>query len=326
MSKKVVLAIVVVVTLLAILAFCCFLAFSMYAVLEEGYVSGVETTTLFTGDASQKIAVIDIDEVITSTEVSDIWGNTGPDMATSVISLIERARRDDSVKAILLRVNTPGGEVYATRRIYNKIQDFRDEGKTLVVLMEDVAASGGYYVSAPADHIVASEMTLTGSIGVIFSQLDITGLYEKLGVQEIKISNTDGNLKVLEDLDDRESKGYKLLQTVADDYYDNFISVVTDGRGLTAEEVIPLADGRVYSGKQAMDNGLVDSLGEQEQAIEKIMEIAGLDDPAIIRYDAQENSFNTLSLKLANLLNPVAALTGHDGSGALLKAMYILNY
>ncbi len=327
MSKKLVVTIMLLVIFFAVSSLCCLFAYLMITLTSGGYFNGVQRTSIKGGNTNQTVAVIDIREVISSQQTSDILGNKTADMATRTIAKLQNAVDDDNIKAVLLRMNTPGGEVYATREIYNKIQEVRQKGKKVVVLMEDETASGGYYIAAGSDHIVASEMTLTGSIGVIFDSLDLTGLYEKVGIKQIDVTNSKGTLKVLKDLDKTDSEGYKLLQGLADDYYDNFVGVVAQGRNLTKDQVKALADGRVYSGKQALANHLVDELGEYDVAVEAVKKVAGLDNPNMILLEDQQNSFSGFGMTLLNYLNPLSSLTNRlNQSGAGAKAMYLLQY
>jgi protease-4 len=327
MSKKLVVTIMLLVIFFAVASLCCLFAYLIITLTSGGYFNGVQKTSIKNGSSSQTVAVIDINEVISSQQGSDILGNKSADMATRTNAKLQNVIDDDNIKAVLLRMNTPGGEVYATREIYNKIQEVKQKGKKVVVLMEDETASGGYYIAAGADHIVASEMTLTGSIGVIFDSLDMTGLYDKVGLKQIDVTNTKGTLKVLKDLDKPDSEGYKLLQTLADDYYDNFVGVVATGRNLTKDQVRTLADGRVYSGKQALQNHLVDELGEYSEAVEAIKKIAGLDNPNMVLLEDQQNSFSGFGVTLLNYLNPLSSLTNRLAqSGTGVKAMYLLQY
>jgi len=326
MSKKLIVVILLVVIFLAILSLCCFVVYLVASLSTGGYFSGVDRRTVSVGSADQTVAIIDIDEVISSTGVTDFWGNETADMATRVNNRIQAAIDDENIKGVIFRVNTPGGEVYATRRIYNKIKELKDNGKYVVVLMEDVAASGGYYISAPADKIVASEMTLTGSIGVLFTTIDVSGLYDKVGIKEIIVVNSKGDLKVLEDLDKKDSKAYKLLQAVADDFYQNFVDAVAEGRGLSDTKVKELGDGRVYSGKQAVANGLVDELGEFSEAVTAMNDLAGFDDPNLIILEDQEGSFSGFGASLGNLINPLASVLGSEQPASKITAMYVLQY
>ena len=268
------------------------------------YQNNYSTQVVRSGDETQTVAVIEIDGIISSQKQIDLWGNETPDMASEIINKINQAQNDESVKAILLKVNTPGGEAYASKLIHNKLVEFKETGKPLVVLMQDTAASGGYMVSAPADEIVASEITTTGSIGVIVTGTDFDELYKKLGIQEFNIINSEGDMKVLENLNDKESESYKILQGILDDVYNDFVDMVANGRGMTKAEVIEVADGRIYSGKQAKDLGLVDQLGEEKEAFKSVASLADLDNPNFVRYENDDNPFSLYSLSLKKILFP----------------------
>lgn len=256
------------------------------------------------GDEMQNIAIIEINGIISSQKEVDLWGNETPDMASTIINKIDQARDDDAVKAILLKVNTPGGEAYASKLIHNKLIEFKESGKPLVALMQDTAASGGYMVSAPADEIVASEITTTGSIGVIVTGTDFKELYKKIGIQEYTIINSEGEMKVLDNLEDKDSESYKILQGILDDVYNDFVDMVAKGRGMTRDEVIKVADGRIYSGKQAKELGLVDELGEEKEAFDIVANLADLEDPNFISYEDNGNPFSLYSMSIKKILFP----------------------
>src|SRR3990172_1013033 len=227
--------------LVLLLLLCCCVFF--YWIYSTSISSISDSKLLEQGDYDQVVAVIDVKDVITATPTSDFWGNQTPDMVTRITEKIRRAAEDENVKAVIFRIDSPGGEVYATKQIYNEILELKNKGKKIVALLQSMAASGAYYLAAPADKIIASDSTITGSIGVVFSSLDITGLYDKIGIKEITVVNSQGRLKVLSDLANEESEGYKLLQGVADDIYDSFLDVVAKGRKKTADQVKKLADG-----------------------------------------------------------------------------------
>jgi len=323
MSKKGKIAVVSSVILIICLLLCCLLWFIISA---SGSLNTKDSGDLPSGASDQTIAVIDIDGVILESTGVDMWGSEMADMTTKAITQLERARTDDDVKAVLIRVNSPGGEVYATRKIYNKILDVQEEGKPVVVLMESIAASGGYYLSAPADWIVASEMTMTGSIGVIFTTYDTSKLYEKIGIEEVHIANTEGTLKVMTDLTNEDGEGYKVMQSLADDYYNNFANVVADGRSMSYTEVVELADGRIYSGNQALENGLIDELGELKEATTKIIKLADLDNPNFVIYKSDSGLLSNYNISLTNLISPELSAIKNKLDGGNLKAYYIVKY
>ncbi|MFW5996368.1 MAG: signal peptide peptidase SppA [Halanaerobiaceae bacterium] len=185
---------------------------------------------------------------------------------------LNKAREND-VEAVVLRINTPGGSVAASQEIAEMIDDYE---KPVVISMGDVAASGGYYISAPADAIVARPGTQTGSIGVIFTMVNPEGLYEKLGLETETI--TSGEHK------DMFSRGFtekerQLVQDLSDEAYNQFIEEIVRGRDLSGEEVRELATGEIFMGSQAHKLGLVDELGGYKQALEVAGSLAEIEDP-----------------------------------------------
>src|SRR3989344_9306598 len=310
--------------LVLLLLLCCCVFF--YWIFNISLTSITDTQLLEQGDSSQVVAVIDVKDIITSTPTTDFWGTKTPDMVTRITEKIKRAAEDDNVKAVILRIDSPGGEVYATKQIYNEILELKNKGKKIVSLLQSMAASGAYYLAAPADKIIASDSTITGSIGVVFSSLDITGLYEKIGIKEITVVNSEGKLKVLSDLMNEDSEGYKLLQGVADDIYDSFVDVVAKGRKKTVDQVKKLADGRIYSGKDAEANGLVDSLGEEKEARSIAAELVDLDNPTYILYEDNQDLGSIYGFSLLQLLKPELSVLKQVKPGVyayyLLSAQY----
>ncbi len=192
------------------------------------------------------------------------------------IEELHKYREHPGVKAIVLRIDSPGGGVVPSQEIYAEVLKARAEGKVKVIAsMGNLAASGGYYIAAATDRIVASPGTLTGSIGVIMELANVQGLMEKVGVQSVVIKS--GKHKDLASpframsVEDRA-----LLQTVLDDVHDQFIQAVAAGRALTVEQVRALADGRVFTGRQARTAKLVDELGDLQDAIKLAGKMGGI--------------------------------------------------
>ncbi len=321
-SGKIVLIVVVIIL---VLCFCCG-SFLVLASLSDtsGSSLGLTKETVLSGNEDHEVAIITISGVIDSTAPTDLWGNTYEDMVSKAVRELDNAQYDDKVKGIILRIDSPGGVVYDAKTIYNKVVEVKSV-KPIVVQMQSMAASGGYYIAAPTNYIIASESTMTGSIGVILSTMDYTELYNKIGIEEINIVNTKGNLKVSKNLGDENGESYKVLQALADDVYDDFVSVVATGRGMTVAEVEALADGRVYSGTQALANGLVDELGEDTEAYAAIERIAELSDPTYIEYNDELGSFSSFSMSLASFLNPEAALL-NKSMNQELQIMYLMSF
>ncbi len=212
-------------------------------------------------DFSDKVAVIDIKGVILDPrEVNTALSNY--------------AKRDD-VKAVVLRIDSPGGAVGPSQEIYREVQRFRTK-KKIVVSMGSVAASGGYYIAAGADKIVANPGTITGSIGVIVEFMNTQELFKKIGLKGtvIKSGTFKDTGSPLRELTETEKK---LLGAVVNDIHSQFVEAVAQGRNMKPEDVAILADGRIFSGAQAMRLGLVDQLGSLEDAIDEVARLAGIE-------------------------------------------------
>jgi protease-4 len=240
-------------------------------------------------DAANKIAVVDIDGIITSRVID----GGGYNLVDIVKAQLKRSEEDDKVKAIILKVDSPGGEVLASDEIYRLLADFqKDAKKPIVASMGNLAASGGYYVSSPCQWIVANELTITGSIGVIMHGLNYRGLMDKVGLtpqvyKSGKFKDMMSGERKPEEIPPEERE---MMQHLIDETYARFKQVVQDGRSIAqqknksgADKGRPLAqdwanyaDGRVLSGKEAYDLGFVDQLGNFQDAVKRAKILAGL--------------------------------------------------
>ncbi|NPA92922.1 MAG: signal peptide peptidase SppA [Chloroflexi bacterium] len=226
------------------------------------------------------VAIIDINGPIVEGSTSP-WETSSVAAADDIIAMIRAAKHDDSIKAVVLEVNSPGGGIVPSDRIYQALQDM---DKPIVVLMRDLAASGGYYISMAGDYIYANPYTLTGSIGVISEFPNASGLMDKLGIQMtiIKSGEAKDFGSPYREMTPEE-KAY--WQHVINQAYDNFVKIVAQGRHLPEDEVRKLADGRVYTGLDALDLGLVDALGYEDDAIAKAADLGDIRDvPRVVRY------------------------------------------
>lgn len=194
--------------------------------------------------------------------------------ASDVIEELKEYSNSPWVKAIVLRIESPGGGVAPAQEIYEEIKKIKEK-KKVVVSMGSVAASGGYYISSPAHKIVANPGTLTGSIGVIMEIPNFEGLMKKIGVKTevIKSGRHKDIVSIFKSMTPEERK---IIQDVLDDVHNQFIKAVAEGRNIKVEEVRRLADGRIFTGKKAKDLGLVDELGNLEDAIRLAGEISGI--------------------------------------------------
>ncbi len=199
-----------------------------------------------------------------------------------IVSRIQQAKEDKSVKALVLRVDSPGGSVGASQEIYRALEDFKSSGKPLVVSMGNVAASGGYYISAPADLIFANPGTITGSIGVIVQHTELKDLLEKLGIRTtaIKTGKFKDTLSPFRDLTPEEKE---YLQKTIEDAYEQFLQAILKYRSkkIGEQKLREIADGRVFTGKVAKELGLVDELGNLQDAINRAKQVAGVPEARI---------------------------------------------
>ena len=178
----------------------------------------------------------------------------------TTLDYIDKLMGDGNNRGILLYVDSPGGTVYESEELYLKLKEYKEQtGRPVWDYMAHYAASGGYLISMAADKIYANPNTTTGSIGVIMSGFDMTGLYEKLGIRYVSI--TSGDFKDSSKMTDEQIAVY---QEQVDEYYNKFVGIVAEGRGMAEEDVKTLADGRVYTANQALENGLVDEISLYE--------------------------------------------------------------
>jgi protease-4 len=195
--------------------------------------------------------------------------------AESVVEELTDYTEDSSIKAIVLRIDSPGGGVVVSQEIYNAVKNARKEGKTVIASMGTVAASGGYYIAAAADRIVANPGTLTGSIGVKMEFANIERLLEKIGVRGVVVKA--GEYKdVGSPFREMSEQEKKLLQDVIDDVHSQFITAVAEGRHMQEADVRVIADGRIFTGRQALDLKLVDQLGDLADSIKIAGELVGI--------------------------------------------------
>lgn len=265
---------------------------------------------------SDKIAVITVDGIITSHERNEAGNN----MVDVIQAQLDRASDDNRVKAVILKVDSPGGEVLASDEIYKAIREFESDdadghgkpghkGKPVICSMGSLAASGGYYISSGCRWIVANDLTLTGSIGVIMHGWNYRGLMDKVGVAPMtyksgKFKDMFSGERATNEIPPEE---HALVQSLIDETYNRFKDVVSEGRNSAYEtskkEGRPLAsnwqdfaDGRVLSGKEALQHGFVDQLGNFDDAVDRAQKIAHIENCNLIEYRERYDLSNFLSL------------------------------
>lgn len=248
----------------------------------------------------EKIAVLYLDGVIQDTAPSNLI-NTPSYNHKQFLEMLNQAGEDDSVDGIILRINTPGGGVVESDEIHDKIKEIqKEQEKPIYVSMGNTAASGGYYISAPADKVVAHPATLTGSIGVIMEGYDLSELTDKWGIDfnTIKSGKYKDIMSFTREMADEERD---ILQTMVNDMYHDFVKVIVDGRGMSESKVRELGDGRVYTGSQAKKNGLVDELGSLDDTIAYMTKDYQFDDVQVVEYNEPMGFGEFLGISIGSL-------------------------
>lgn len=269
--------------------------------LQESQVSG-------TGKA--KVLLIEISGVISSQD-GDGFVPT-PNLIASVKEQLTRATQDENVKAVVLRINTPGGTVTASDIIHHELKTFKASRKIpIVASIMDVGASGGYYIAAAADTVLAHPSSVTGSIGVIMLTVNARGLLEKVGLEATAV--TSGPRKDMgSPFRTMTTEERAIFQGLIDSFYQRFLTIVQEGRPhLQIDQIKKLADGRIYTGDQAKAAGLVDEIGYLEDAVELAKKKAGLAEARVMTYKRPGEYSNNVYSKLV-APSPLASLGNLD--------------
>jgi protease-4 len=210
-----------------------------------------------------------------SVGVVEVKGAITEDMRKTTVKDLAKFRRSRNVKAIVLRIESPGGGVSASQEIFNEVKRIRKAGKPIYASMGSIAASGGYYIAAPCDRIFANPGTATGSIGVIMEIPNVEKLLEKVGVYFMVIKS-DEHKDIGSPFREMSDVEEELLKSVIIDVYNQFVDAVVTERRLEREDVLRVADGRILTGRQALEAGLVDELGDVQDAILAAAEAVGI--------------------------------------------------
>ena len=222
----------------------------------------------------------------------------------NISAMIKEARNEKNLKALVLRVNTPGGSAFASEIIREQVLAIKDRGIPIVVSMGGLAASGGYWISADSDYIFAHESSVTGSIGVAAILFDAQETIKKIGLNEDGVSNSPfaGSLNNGVLLSSPSEEVVDLIQGNVDRLYNDFIEIVANGRGISTEEASLIAKGRVWSGVDALEVGLIDQIGSLDDAIDKAKDLAAIKDYYLKEYDKTKNNIS-LIIEFLNLFS-----------------------
>jgi protease-4 len=231
------------------------------------------------GNGSQ-IAILYLTGQIGFGGSSSLLGNSGSNQA---MQDLEHATGDPGLKAVVLRIDSPGGSPAASQELNHQVQRLKNSGKKVVVSCGDMTASGGYYVAAAADKIIADPASLVGSIGVISTVPNLQDLYGKIGYKE-QVFKSGPHKDMLSPGRPVTPEEAAIMQGIIDDTYQQFVQAVASGRGLPVDQVLKLADGRVYTGNQAKQAGLIDGLGGLHEAVLLAGKLAGIASPRAYAY------------------------------------------
>ena len=281
--------------------------FFLLVVCGIGAVMIISVTALFlfgkkdsTFEFGEKVGVVEIQGVISD--------------AKPIVSQLKKFRKNEAIKAIVLRIDSPGGGVGPSQEIYSEVKKTTAE-KKVVASMGAIAASGGYYIAAAADHVMANPGTITGSIGVIMEFANVEELFKKIGLSAYVIKS--GEYKdVGSPLRKMTPKERKLLQGFIDNVYEQFVKAVAEGRQMPEKEVRAIADGRIFSGEQAHQLGLLDSLGSMEDAIALAARLGGIEGEPSVVY-AEKKKFSLLEFlfgsRVSEALDRITGGALHSG-------------
>lgn len=245
------------------------------------------------GNELKKIVILDVDGVIQDTgEAESLFADSSYNHQ-AFMKKLNLIKEDDSVKGVIVRVNSPGGGVVESAEIHDKLKEITKQSKKPVYIsMGSMAASGGYYISTAASKIYASPETLTGSLGVIMEGINYQGLADKYGVDFVTIKS--GKYKdIMSPSREMTEEERQILQKMVDNSYEGFVKVISEGRGMSVDQVKQIADGRVYDGRQAKELNLIDGFGYLDDVISEMKQNEKLKGAQVVRY-TEELGFGSL--------------------------------
>ena len=265
---------------------------------DDGGIITATGADVHSGFGAMRIAVIHADgPIMPGKGGADLFGDSVVG-ARSLVKIIRDVTDDDAFEAVVLRVNSPGGSGSASDDIWHALEALKAK-KPLVVSMGDYAASGGYYISMGADRIFAEPTTITGSIGVFGGKMNMAGLLEKGGVTRFEFSR-GARSDLLSTVEDFDPEDRALFRSFLAQFYDTFITKAAEGRSMEKDVMHAVAQGRVWTGSQALDHGLIDELGGLAEAVEAAGTLAGLSDTSFARFPERKDFFEQLMEELGN--------------------------
>ena len=271
-------------------------------------VMGLETSVyeniLEEGDFDQRIAHLTVSGVIQDTGEGSLWEEVDYDHQ-GFLAELDSVLNDKSVKGVLLTVDSPGGGVIESAEIHSKLVEIKEKRQIpIYVSMGSMAASGGYYIAAPADKIFAQRETITGSIGVIMQSYNYAQLAEKIGI-EFETIKSGEHKDMLGGSRPTSEEELAMVQEMIDEMYEEFVDVIEVGRGMSEAEIKKVADGRILGGTQALKAGLVDEIGKEQDALTALRADFNLEDAEVFEYTSESDSWaSLLGMKASSLFEP----------------------
>jgi len=255
------------------------------------------------GRGADKILLISVNGMISDASQKSLV-RSKPSVVQQIVAQLKKAEKDKQIKAVLLKINSPGGTITASDILYHEISDFKARTKAkLIVSMMDIATSGAYYISLPADMIMAHPTTVTGSVGVIFLQPKVKGLMDKIGFG-VEVKKTGRNKDMGSPFREGTQEEQQLFQNMADDFGRRFISLVQTHRKSDQSALAEISTARVFLADDALKLGLVDNIGYLSDAVTEAKKLAGLEDAKLVTYRRTEfpedNVYNTAGMEADN--------------------------
>lgn len=252
-----------------IFSFITTISFALQTYTQGTALSGGEQTVVREGNTSGQIALLEISGPIINSGEEGFFASGGYNHQ-SFLNGLNAAMTDRQVEGIIISVDSPGGGVLESAEIHRLVEEAQSvHEKPVFVSMGGMAASGGYYIAAPAERIFAHPQTLTGSIGVIMSSINVSELLENIGVEE-NVYKSGPYKDILSPTREPLEEEDEIIQAIVDEYYQEFVDIIADGRGMDEDRVRELGDGRIYTGRQALEEGLIDDLGSIDDVIDEM--------------------------------------------------------
>ncbi len=278
--------------------------FGNFDSLMAGNELSVMETVIENGDFNKRIAYLTVDGTIQDVGSSTLWQPVGYDHKF-FLQQLDNILNDDSVQGIVLNVNSPGGGVKESAEIYKKLLKIKEERQIpIYVSMDSMAASGGYYISAPADKIFAQRDTITGSIGVIMQSINYQALAEKVGIK-YETFKSGAHKDMLSPMREVTPEERAMMQDMINETYEEFVNIVEKGRNMPEADVKKVADGRILSGTKALEAGLIDEIGDKEATIAALREDFGLQDAELYEYSYDVGGWQSyVGMKIGSMFGP----------------------